>query len=83
MNMAIRSLPRRSATKMGIAVNFGKEPNDSFTQDQNLGRPAVFLLICAPLDKSDWHRKNDYMRWHQNRARRTEDYSQSLEIANN
>jgi hypothetical protein len=41
MNMAIRGLPRRSATKPGIDFNFGKEPANSFTQDQHPALPGA------------------------------------------
>ena len=44
MNMAIRGLPRHSATTPGIDFDFGKEPADTFTRDQHPDLRADFVM---------------------------------------
>lgn len=52
--MAIRGLPRRSASKTGIDFNFGKEPANSFTQDQHPDLRADYVMANPPFNIKEW-----------------------------
>jgi type I restriction enzyme M protein len=53
MNLAIR----------GIEADFGKEHADTFRADQHPDLRADYVLANPPFNDSDWHRKDDDVRW--------------------
>jgi len=53
MNLALR----------GIEADFGKEHADTFRNDQHPDLRADFVLANPPFNDSDWHRKDDDVRW--------------------
>ena len=53
MNLALR----------GIEADFGKEHADTFRVDQHPDLRADFVLANPPFNDSDWHRKDDDIRW--------------------
>ncbi|MDI1313366.1 class I SAM-dependent DNA methyltransferase [Prosthecobacter sp.] len=53
MNLALR----------GIEADFGKEHADTFRLDQHPDLRADYVLANPPFNDSDWHRKDDDVRW--------------------
>jgi type I restriction enzyme M protein len=53
MNLALR----------GIEANFGKENADTFRNVQHPDLRADYVLANPPFNDSDWHRKDDDVRW--------------------
>ncbi|WP_395743445.1 type I restriction-modification system subunit M [Prosthecobacter sp.] len=53
MNLALR----------GIEADFGKEHADTFRVDQHPDLRADYVLANPPFNDSDWHRKDDDVRW--------------------
>ena len=53
MNLAIR----------GIEADFGEEHADTFRRDLHPDLRADFVLANPPFNDSDWHRKDDDVRW--------------------
>ena len=53
MNLALR----------GIEADFGKEHADTFRVDQHPDLRADFVMANPPFNDSDWHRKDDDVRW--------------------
>ncbi|HMP76886.1 MAG TPA: class I SAM-dependent DNA methyltransferase [Kiritimatiellia bacterium] len=53
MNLALR----------GIEADFGKEHADTFRNDQHPDLRVDYVLANPPFNDSDWHRKDDDVRW--------------------
>ncbi len=54
MNLALR----------GIEADFGPENADTFRRDLHPDLRADFCLANPPFNDSDWHRRDDDVRWH-------------------
>ena len=62
-NSTTRLLAIMNLAMQGIEADFGKEHADTFLAVQHPDLRADYVLANPPFNDSDWHRKDDDVRW--------------------
>ena len=70
-NATTRRLAVMNLALRGIEADFGPEHADTFRRDLHPDLRADYVLANPPFNDSDWHRKDDDVRWQPSGARST------------
>ena len=62
-NSTTRRLAIMNLALRGIEADFGKEHSDTFRKDEHPDLKADYILANPPFNDSDWHRRDDDVRW--------------------